>query len=108
MPQDIEMAVLGAHFVPGVVRTVPLIENVLDPILALLHAEADWPLLGLVGGITLYVNSHTEIVAPVSLTGQAKSFREIKSSGCDRLRVWEEAAQDGSVPCGIHDRFPQL
>jgi hypothetical protein len=39
MAQDVVVAVLGAHFVPGIIRPVPLIEHFLDLIFIAIDAK---------------------------------------------------------------------
>jgi hypothetical protein len=53
--KDIEVAVVGAHFVKMVIRSVPLIENVRDNVLVILELKTNRPLVGLPPGVTLDV-----------------------------------------------------
>jgi hypothetical protein len=54
-PQDVEIAVVGANFVKGIVWAVPLIQYLLDQILATLKSKPNRPFVSLSPGIAIHL-----------------------------------------------------
>jgi hypothetical protein len=58
LPKDVKVAVIGAYLVELVIRSVPLIDDFFDHVVAVSHLESDGPLIGLPTGTALDLKSH--------------------------------------------------
>jgi len=59
MSQDVDVAIICANLEPGVVRSVPLVEQFLDHVLTLIHPKADRPLIRFASGVAANLYPHT-------------------------------------------------
>lgn len=58
MTQDVSVAIIGPDFEPGVVRTAPLVDYFLHPILMPINAKKDGAFVGFSAGITFDQQFH--------------------------------------------------
>jgi hypothetical protein len=58
------VAVVGAHFVPGIITPVPLVDHFLDAVFTAIQTKQRRPFLRPVPGITLNLQLHTEDSTP--------------------------------------------
>ena len=56
--QDIEVAVIGANFVKGVLRAVPLVKYLLDHVLTILKPKSNRPFVGRSSGVAVHFQLH--------------------------------------------------
>jgi hypothetical protein len=66
MSQDVHISVVGQHFVEGIVRSVPLIENFLDCVFTVAELEPGRTFICFPAGITLYAQVQPAGLARVS------------------------------------------
>lgn len=90
MSQDIEVAVIGLHFEPGVLRPIPPIDNGYDSIFMLIDPKANRPFISFVPRITFHLHSHADNCKRINM----------------RLRADDPAyARSASMRnCGMHPR----
>src|SRR5689334_18887919 len=62
-PQDVQVPVVRTDFIPGILRTVPLIDDFLDSILVRIDPESHRTLFRSVGRVALHVNAHCTILS---------------------------------------------
>ena len=58
MPQNIEIPVIRAYLVKGLVGAVPLVQHFLDHVFTVSELKAYWSLIRLPAGIALYPEDH--------------------------------------------------
>jgi len=79
---------VAADFIPGIVRSVPLIDDFLDVIFTSLDAEANGPFLRLIRRVTFHLHTHNEYCK--SATGRCLIFYLKK--GRDSQVAWPDIA----------------
>ena len=52
--QDIEIAVICANFVKGILRAVPLVKYLFDHVLAILKPKSNWPFVRRPSGVAVH------------------------------------------------------
>jgi|SRR5205807_999979 len=57
-PQNIEIAVIRADFVNGILRAIPLIEDFLDRVFVPVEAKTDGPFVRFPTGIAIHLEFH--------------------------------------------------
>jgi hypothetical protein len=60
MPQNIDVAVIGANLEEDVIGAVPLVENFLDHVRMSFHPETNGPLIPFPPGIALHLHLHSD------------------------------------------------
>src|SRR5215469_8212575 len=63
MPDDVDVAVVGAELEEDLSWTVPLIDDFLDEIFAIAQLKAHWPFVALPACVAVYAQLHLMIVA---------------------------------------------
>src|SRR5215471_5604154 len=63
MPDDIDVAVVGAELEEDLSWTVPLIDDFLDEIFAIAQLKAHWPFVALPACVAVHAQLHLMIVA---------------------------------------------
>ena len=56
--QDIEIAVICANFVKGILGAVPLVKYLLDHVLAILKPKSNWPFVCRPSGVAVHFELH--------------------------------------------------
>lgn len=74
MPENIEVAVISANLVKGIVWAVPLVQYFLDQVLVPIKSKANRPFVRLPTRITIYIQLH--IVGPA----HSRALRGIRQS----------------------------
>ena len=62
LAEDVQVAIVSAHFVELVVRPIPLVDDFFDHVVAISHPEPDGPLIRLSAGIALDLESHSVLI----------------------------------------------
>lgn len=62
-PQNVEIAVICANLVKGMVWAVPLVQHLLDQVFVPVKAKTDRPFVRLPTGVTIYLELHMLILA---------------------------------------------
>src|SRR5664279_1482065 len=57
-PQDVEIAVVRAYFVKGILRAVPLVQYFLDHVLTIVEPKTNRPFVRCSTGIATYLQIH--------------------------------------------------
>ena len=63
MTEDVEIAVVGAYLEEDVLLTVPLVDDLLHKIFAMIRSKANWPFVPRPARIALNMQLHLIIVA---------------------------------------------
>lgn len=79
MAENVEIPVIGADFVKGGVRLIPLVEHVLNGILFAFESESSRPLVRFSPRIALYVYLHHFNFGPVGCVWHLE-LREIRQA----------------------------
>jgi hypothetical protein len=89
MFKDVQVRIIRANFVEGIIGSVPLIQDFLNQVFLLVHAKAKRPLFRFVPRVGLHLHSHdTSIVS------------WLKKRGCRRLVLITESGRE-QVACSF-------
>lgn len=58
LPQDIDVAILGADLIKRIVRVIPLVQDFLDRVVTFVESKTNRPLVCLPSGIAIYFEFH--------------------------------------------------
>ena len=58
LPQDIDVAILGADLIKRIVRAIPLVQDFLDRVLTFIKSKTNRPFVCLPSGIAIYFEIH--------------------------------------------------
>ena len=58
LPQDIDVAILGADLIKRIVRAIPLVQDFLDGVLTFIKSKTNGPFVCLPSGIAIHFEIH--------------------------------------------------